>query len=84
MHKSIAVTFIALCVASPALAHHGAAGFDFAREVTIEGAIAKVDWRNPHLYVTVETLGEDGRPTLVTLEGNTLATVRAWGSSATR
>lgn len=77
--RTLALTFIALCVASAALAHHGAAGFDFAREVTIEGTIAKVDWRNPHLYVTVETRGEDGRPKLVTVEGNTLATVRAWG-----
>lgn len=38
---------------SLARAHHSAAAFDPAGNTVIEGTIARVDWRSPHVYLTV-------------------------------
>ena len=66
-----AVTALAaatLC-GSPAFAHHSLAMFDISKEISIEGTIARLDWKNPHIYLVVETLGEDGEPRLIQGEG---------------
>ena len=37
-------------------AHHNmSAHFDFNNRVTMKGTLAKVDWRNPHIELTVDT-----------------------------
>jgi hypothetical protein len=37
-------------------AHHNmSAVFDFNNRVTMKGTLAKVDWRNPHIELTVDT-----------------------------
>lgn len=41
-------------------AHHSAAMFDTDREVVIEGVVSRYDWRNPHVYMVVETIGAGG------------------------
>jgi len=48
-----------------------------AQVVVVDGTIAQLDWKNPHVYFTVETTDEDRRQ--VTIEGNSLSTVRAYG-----
>jgi len=40
-------------LASPALAHHSDAGMDTNTVVALEGDVAGVRWRNPHVYVDV-------------------------------
>lgn len=45
---------------APALAHHSPAAFDSSAEVVIEGTVAEVDWRNPHIYLTLEVADADG------------------------
>jgi len=51
--------FIALAVllaASSAWAHHNmSALFDFNDRVTLTGTLTKVDWRNPHIELVVDT-----------------------------
>lgn len=38
-----------------AYAHHNmSALFDFNDRVTLTGTLSKVDWRNPHIYLTVD------------------------------
>lgn len=66
----------ALCVlaaAAPfggtAIAHHSQAMFDTTQELVLEGTIARFDWVNPHMYLTVETMGPDGELALVEGEG---------------
>jgi hypothetical protein len=54
---------------APAFAHHSQASYDTSREVLIEGTVARLDWKNPHMYLIVETQGEDGAPQLVQVEG---------------
>ena len=58
---------VLLC--TPALAHHSMAMFDMSKVEVIEGKIAKLDWMNPHMYLTVETTGPDGKPALIEGEG---------------
>jgi hypothetical protein len=69
---TFAVTALA---AASALAHHSQAMFDTTQEVIIEGTVERFDWVNPHMYLTVRTVGPDGEPALV--EGEGLAITQA-------
>jgi hypothetical protein len=53
---------LGLAVALPALAHHSVqAVFDIHKTVTVSGTVAKVEWINPHSYLTVNVKGADGQ-----------------------
>jgi hypothetical protein len=46
---------VALLASSAAWAHHNmSALFDFNDRVTLNGALSKIDWRNPHIYLAVD------------------------------
>jgi hypothetical protein len=60
---------------APALAHHSQAMFDTSKEILIKGTVTRLEWKNPHIYVIVETVGADGKKQLVQGEG--LATTQA-------
>ena len=47
--------------------------FDFNDRVTVTGTLSKVDWRNPHIYLTVD----------VTKAGGAMETWQAEGPSPT-
>ena len=52
----IAFAAAAMLVASSAWAHHNmSALFDFNDRVTLTGTLTKVDWRNPHIELVVDT-----------------------------
>ena len=57
-----------LCVAATAHAHHSRALYDMTTEVVFDGTVAKLEWRNPHISMTVETKGADGAPMLHEIE----------------
>ena len=59
MIRFLAFTFSLLSVSS-ALAHHSDAGLDMDSLVTIDGVVSEFAWRNPHVYIGVETTGENG------------------------
>jgi hypothetical protein len=54
--RAAAVTALtAILVATTAWAHHNmSALFDFSDRVTLTGTLAKVDWRNPHIFLTLD------------------------------
>src|SRR4029079_4976841 len=60
---------------APALAHHSQAMFDTSKEVLIKGTVTRLEWKNPHIYLIVATVGADGKRQLVQGEG--LATTQA-------
>jgi len=68
-----------LLASGAALSHHSPAAFDMTAEVVIEGTLAKVDWTNPHVYLTVETKGPDGRPLLQHVEGLSISSTQSSG-----
>ena len=46
---------------APAWAHHAfAAEFDAARPVELRGVVTKMEWINPHSWITIDVTGEDG------------------------
>jgi hypothetical protein len=54
---------------TPLLAHHSMSMFDTSKEVLIRGKVVRFDWKNPHMYLIVETVGEDGKKQLIQGEG---------------
>ncbi len=45
--------------AGAAWAHHNmSALFDFNNRVSLSGTLTKYDWRNPHIYLTVDVKGD--------------------------
>jgi len=43
-----------LLAAGPAFAHHGTAGYDMVKVVTVKGTVTKVDWNNPHVIFHID------------------------------
>lgn len=57
----IALAFALVPLTHKALAHHNmTAIFDFNDRVTLTGTLSKVDWRNPHIYLTVDVKNAGG------------------------
>lgn len=60
--SSIAAAATVLMVASsPALAHHAVqAVFDVNKPITVSGSITKVEWINPHSYISLDAKDAKG------------------------
>lgn len=72
--------FVAFAVtAAPAFAHHSDAGLDMRSLVTIEGTVTEFAWRNPHVYITVETRDAGGEVTEWSLQMGSTITVGRMG-----
>lgn len=57
MPRKLLLTFTvaaALLAAGPAFAHHGTAGYDMVKVVTVKGTVTKVDWNNPHVIFHID------------------------------
>jgi Family of unknown function (DUF6152) len=53
--------FAVLVFGNGASAHHNmTALFDFNDRVTVTGTLTKVDWRNPHTYLTLDVKNDKG------------------------
>jgi hypothetical protein len=56
-----ALAFAVVPLAHEVIAHHNmTAIFDFNDRVTLTGSLTKVDWRNPHIYLTVDVKSAAG------------------------
>ena len=52
----------ALLAALPLAAHHSfAAEYDASKPITVKGKVTQVEWINPHSWVHVDVVGEDGK-----------------------
>ena len=59
-----------VAVSAPTLAHHAfAAEFDASRPVTLEGVVTKWDWINPHAWISIDVMAEDGTISQWRIEG---------------
>jgi hypothetical protein len=69
-----------LLTSFPAVAHHSfAAEYDSNQVLTIKGAISKVDWTNPHIYIYVDVKDASGKVTTWALEGYPPNTLKRTG-----
>lgn len=65
--RTIAGILILNCV-EYAFAHHSVAvNFDQTSEITVEGQLTEVAWRNPHSHLRLESTAEGGAEWLVEL-----------------
>jgi hypothetical protein len=57
-----ALVSLVLVFAGPSFAHHSVqAQFDIHKTFTVSGTVAKVEWINPHSYLTINVTGSDGK-----------------------
>ena len=55
------IVFAVLLFGNAASAHHNmTALFDFNDRVTVTGTLTKIDWRNPHIYLTIDVKNDKG------------------------
>ncbi len=59
-NERLLVALLGLVWVPAAQSHHSAAMFETGREVVVEGVVTHFDWKNPHIYMTVETTDRDG------------------------
>lgn len=68
-NSRIAVILLTLIVSAPSvMAHHSFAMFDATREVVVEGTVKQFDFTNPHSWLHMEVIGEDGEAQLWQVE----------------
>jgi hypothetical protein len=81
--KTLAILTVLGFIATGALvsAHHSRAMFDTETLVSVEGVVTDVQWRNPHMWVTLEVPGPDGKTESWGFEGSGAASMVASGIS---
>ncbi len=70
-----------MSMAAPLSAHHSRAMFDTDVLVSVEGVVTNVEWRNPHMWVTLDVPTGDGTMESWGFEGSGAAAMVASGIS---
>jgi hypothetical protein len=80
---AVAVITVAFVSGAPVSAHHSRAGYDQAKDklTTLNGVVAEVIWRNPHVYLTWDSKDEKGTVVRWTGEFSSPATMLSEGLS---
>jgi hypothetical protein len=82
--RSTALAGALLAFAGHATAHHAfSAEFDGNAPVTLEGAVTKVEWINPHAWIHMETKSKSGQTEKWMVEGGTPNALMRRGISRT-
>jgi hypothetical protein len=68
-NSSVSLIAVAALAATAALAHHSFAMFDLSRHLLVEGRVTSWDFNNPHSWLHIEGLDEEGRTQTWSFEG---------------
>lgn len=79
---TFAAALASAACADVASAHHGFGSFDRTREIELSGTITGVDFVNPHTWVYLDVVGEDGQVTPWRCELRAATVLRRSGWSA--
>jgi hypothetical protein len=81
MKATVAAAVLALFLVPVSLfAHHAfAAEFDRAKPVKVQGAVAKVEWTNPHIWIYVDAKDDKGAVVRWQCEGGSPNTLTRQG-----
>lgn len=66
--KSILAAVITTWLAVSVSAHHSHVQYDMTEYTEVAGIVAEVHWFNPHSWLYIDTLGDDGAPAIWALE----------------
>ena len=77
------VVLLVLAAAGPGYAHHGTAGYDMSKTITLTGTVAKYDWSNPHITLLVDAKDEKGQMQRWSLELSAPLLMKRFGWSST-
>jgi hypothetical protein len=67
--KALAATVL-LALGAPALAHHSFyAEFDSNKQVVLEGTVVEMEWKNPHSWLVVSIVNDQGEAEEWRVEG---------------
>jgi len=76
---------LAAALSFPVSAHHSfAAEFDITKQITLKGAVTKLEWMNPHIWLYLDVKDDPGGPQHWQCEGgapNTL-TRNGWNKDS--
>jgi len=73
------------CLTGAAVAHHSlAAEFDTRKLLHLEGVVSRIDWSNPHIYVSVDVKDAGGKIATWRLECVPTAMARKAGITKTQ
>ena len=56
-----AILLAALALVAPAFAHHGTAGEDTSKVVTVKGTVTRFEFINPHVQIYVDVKDDQGK-----------------------
>ena len=71
----------------PVLGHHSfTAEYDSTKPIDVRGAVTKVEWLNPHIYLYVDVKGANGKSANFAIEGGSPNALRRqrWGKDSIR
>jgi len=66
---------------TPVHSHHGRSNFIYDETVTIEGKVIKMNWRNPHVYLDVQTTKVNKQTEVWLIESGTPVALKRQGWS---
>lgn len=65
---TLGVGLLAVALVPSAWAHHSQSEFDLRAKVEVEGAVTRVDWRSPHVWIYVDAIDGKGQTVNWSLE----------------
>ncbi len=77
----IVTTCVYIISTTPVLSHHSRANFVFDTTTTLVGKITKNRWRNPHVYLEIQTTNKNNEVETWLIEGGTPTALRRQGWS---
>jgi hypothetical protein len=87
MKKLIAFTVLVTAVfvtAGSLLAHHGRGStYDMKKEISLQGTISEVSWRNPHIAILLDVKDAGGNVATWTIEHSNITTLAKQGYGRT-
>jgi hypothetical protein len=54
---AVAISFF--LASNPTHAHHGTAGYDMQKVITVKGTVTEFDWTNPHCVIYVDSKADN-------------------------
>ena len=68
----------------PLFAHHGVAGYDLTKTITLHGTVSKFDWSNPHCVIHMDAKNANGEVQnwAIELAAPSLLTRMGWTKNA--